>query len=120
MTITDQTKNPAFPPNTGRPVYINEKWLPFAGDVDNQNYLAIDYDTLEDGIKGQIINAGRESSWEPRFSFQGKISDFARIIMKRIENGETDIQSSGKLLICKKDIPVNQCITELLKNEKFK
>lgn len=84
-----------------RPVYINQYWLPFAGEVDNRNYWAIDYDPLADGKVGQIINAGRESNWELRFSFQGDITAFARIIMQRIEAGKTAINAEGKLLICK-------------------
>jgi cell wall assembly regulator SMI1 len=116
----DQVDNPAYPPNTVRPVYINQYWLPFAGEVDNRNYWAIDYDPLADGKVGQIINAGRESNWELRFSFQGDITAFARIIMQRIEAGKTAINAEGKLLICKASIQSNHCITELLKKGEFR
>lgn len=87
--------------------------------MDNQNYWAIDYDPLADGKVGQVINAGRESNWEPRFSFQGGITAFARIIMQRIEAGKTAINADGRLLICKASMQSNYCVTELLKKREF-
>lgn len=95
--------------------YINLKWLPFAGEEQARNYFAVDYDATEKGKNAQIINAGRDM--HTRYSCAENITELARKILKRIENGETENTSEGNFSIDKtqKNIGILDAIAQLIK-----
>lgn len=76
------------PANAIRKKYFHYKWLPIFSDFGG-NYLGIDLDPDMNGVKGQVINFGRDE--EDMFVFANNLDAFFDLILYHINinNGET-------------------------------
>jgi cell wall assembly regulator SMI1 len=81
------------PQNTIKKKYFHCKWLPIFSDWGG-NYLGLDLDPDTEGIKGQVINFGRDE--EDMFVFASNLEAFFDLILYHINinNGETLKNSS--------------------------
>lgn len=64
--------------------YFNRHWIPIAHD-DGGNYLGIDLDPDDSGIRGQVINFGRDET--VKFVIAHNLTDLLKYIAETLKNG---------------------------------
>ncbi|BAY29595.1 putative glucan synthesis regulatory protein [Nostoc carneum NIES-2107] len=80
----------SYSPGKVKEVYANKKWVPFAFDWGG-NHLGIDLDPGEQGIRGQVINFGRDE--EVKFIFGDNLESFLNWFITQLESGNYILSS---------------------------
>lgn len=73
--------------------YINRCWLPIAIDYGG-NHLGIDMDPAEKGIRGQVINFGRDE--EVKYVIAHNLADLLSFITQTLKNGTYTIDEEDR------------------------
>jgi len=84
------------PENAIRKKYFHYKWLPLFSDLGG-NYIGIDFDPDIKGIKGQIINFGRDE--ENMFVVADSLENFFGLLLTEIKNPNTKLLNLENHLI---------------------
>ena len=79
-------------PNKVKPLYANEKWIPFASFMDS-NHLGLDFDPGPAGKVGQVINFGEEE--EQKAVLANSFEDFIDHYARGLENGNAVVDREG-------------------------
>ncbi|MFD4442190.1 SMI1/KNR4 family protein [Nocardia sp. NPDC058519] len=69
-----------------RPLYTSPGWIPLWSDPARSDYIGLDFDPDSDGIRGQIINFGRNE--DRHFVCADNFTELLQILLDEVRSGQ--------------------------------